>query len=42
MPPGWKKTWHAGVRVSSNNKLVAFIAAIPVNLRIREQYVVTN
>ena len=33
-PPGWKKEWHLGVRVSSLKKLVAFIAAIPVTLRL--------
>ncbi|RYO99795.1 hypothetical protein DL764_006720 [Monosporascus ibericus] len=35
MPPGWKKQWHRGVRASQSKKLVAFIAAIPVELRIR-------
>ncbi|RYC63336.1 hypothetical protein CHU98_g2866 [Xylaria longipes] len=37
MPPGWKKQWHRGVRVSASKKLVAFIAAIPVELRIRDK-----
>ncbi|CAO3608419.1 unnamed protein product [Cunninghamella blakesleeana] len=32
-PPGWKKDWLVGVRVASNKKLVAFISAIPVQLR---------
>lgn len=34
--PGWKKDWHVGVRVKKTNKLIAFISAIPVNLRVRE------
>ncbi|KAI0549609.1 Glycylpeptide N-tetradecanoyltransferase [Xylaria curta] len=37
MPPGWKKQWHRGVRVTASKKLVAFIAAIPVELRIRDK-----
>ncbi|KAI0595493.1 acyl-CoA N-acyltransferase [Biscogniauxia sp. FL1348] len=37
MPPGWKKEWHRGVRASQSRKLVAFIAAIPVELRIRDK-----
>ncbi|KAI0108971.1 Glycylpeptide N-tetradecanoyltransferase [Nemania sp. FL0031] len=37
MPPGWKKQWHRGVRASQSRKLVAFIAAIPVELRIRDK-----
>ncbi|KAI1078948.1 peptide N-myristoyl transferase [Whalleya microplaca] len=35
MPPGWRKEWHRGVRVSDSKRLVGFIAAIPVELRIR-------
>lgn len=35
-PPGWKPQWLAGVRVKSNNKLVAFISAIPATLRVHE------
>ncbi|KAF2763601.1 N-myristoyl transferase [Teratosphaeria nubilosa] len=39
-PPGWKKEWHVGVRTKSTaegkkGKLVAFIAGIPVTLRVR-------
>ncbi|KAI2638350.1 Glycylpeptide N-tetradecanoyltransferase [Xylaria nigripes] len=37
MPPGWKKQWHRGVRASQSKRLVAFIAAIPVELRIRDK-----
>ncbi|RVD88350.1 uncharacterized protein DFL_002539 [Arthrobotrys flagrans] len=34
-PPGWKKEWHVGVRVKASNRLVAFISAIPLTLRVR-------
>ncbi|CDF41209.1 unnamed protein product [Chondrus crispus] len=30
LPPGWHPTWHVGVHVKSNKKLVAFITAVPV------------
>ncbi|KAJ3020838.1 Glycylpeptide N-tetradecanoyltransferase 2 [Thoreauomyces humboldtii] len=33
-PPGWKQQWHIGVRVASNNKLVAFISGVPAFLRV--------
>ena len=48
-PPGWEKDWHVGVRVAAkkaaNNeakakgRLVAFISAVPVRLRVRERLV---
>ena len=34
-PPGYRREWHCGVRVSSNKKLVAFISAVPATLRVR-------
>lgn len=34
MPPKYESTWHIGIRVSSNKKLVAFISAIPANINI--------
>ncbi|KAF7343251.1 Glycylpeptide N-tetradecanoyltransferase [Mycena venus] len=34
-PPGYFKEWHVGVRVSANKKLVAFIAGVPITLRVR-------
>ncbi|CAK9441028.1 uncharacterized protein LODBEIA_P48970 [Lodderomyces beijingensis] len=34
MPPGWIKDWHTGVRVKETGKLVAFIAATPVTLKL--------
>lgn len=35
--PGYKSTWHIGVRVVSTKKLVAFISGIPHELRVREK-----
>lgn len=35
-PPGWKKQWHCGVRVSTNRKLVGFISAVPALVRIKD------
>ncbi|KAM5355208.1 hypothetical protein ACJ41O_001854 [Fusarium nematophilum] len=39
MPPGWKKEYHVGVRATQSRKLVAFISAIPVKLRVRENFI---
>lgn len=35
-PPGWRKEWHVGVRVKPSGKLVAFIAAVPVTLKLNK------
>lgn len=35
--PGFDKSWHVGVRVKASRKLVAFIAGIPQELRVRTQ-----
>lgn len=35
--PGWTKEWHVGVRATASKKLVAFISAIPVALRVRKK-----
>jgi glycylpeptide N-tetradecanoyltransferase len=35
--PGWKKTWHIGVRTKSSGKLVGTIFGVPVDLRIRDK-----
>ena len=35
--PGWRKEWHVGVRAAKSRKLVAFISAIPMQLRIRSK-----
>ncbi|KAL6904805.1 acyl-CoA N-acyltransferase [Trichoderma evansii] len=37
MPPGWAKHYHVGVRASQSRKLVAFISAIPVSVRVRNK-----
>ena len=42
LAPGWKKQYHVGVRASQSRKLVAFISAIPVNLRIRDKTVMCS
>ena len=34
MSPGWKKHWHVGIR--SGNTLCAFISAVPVEIRVRD------
>lgn len=39
LPPGWKQSWHAAVRVKSNQKLVGFISAIPATLQVKKRYV---
>lgn len=36
LSPGWRKEWHVGVRATTSRKLVAFISAIPVALRVRK------
>ncbi|ORX62820.1 N-myristoyl transferase [Hesseltinella vesiculosa] len=36
-PPGWRKDWLVGVRVTSTRRLVAFISAIPVHLRTMDK-----
>ena len=37
MSPGWKKHWHLGIRVGRS--LCAFISAVPVQIRIRDNVV---
>jgi glycylpeptide N-tetradecanoyltransferase len=38
--PGWRKEWHAGIRIEkddgSEGKLLAFISGIPIDLRVRQ------
>jgi glycylpeptide N-tetradecanoyltransferase len=36
LSPGWRKEWHVGLRASVSRRLVAFISAIPVQLRVRK------
>ena len=35
--PGWRKEWHVGVRATKSKKLLAFISAIPVQLKVRDK-----
>ncbi|KAM3440610.1 hypothetical protein MY4824_002058 [Beauveria thailandica] len=42
MAPGWHKRYHVGVRASQSRKLVAFISAIPVHLRVRDQSITAS
>lgn len=34
--PGWKRQWSIGIRATRSRKLVAFISAVPLQLRVRE------
>lgn len=36
LPPGYQPSWHIGVRVKSNKKLVAFVTAIPATISIHQ------
>lgn len=36
LPPGWQSSWHVGVRVKANGKLVAFISAIPASVSVHK------
>lgn len=35
-PPGFIKDWHVGIRAKGSKKLVAFIAGVPMELRVRQ------
>ncbi|KAJ7581232.1 N-myristoyl transferase [Mycena floridula] len=41
-PPGYHPSWHIGVRVTSNKKLVAFISGVPLTLRVRKNIIKTS
>ena len=36
LAPGYRKSWMCGVRVSGTGKLVAFISAIPMGMRVQD------
>lgn len=36
-PPGYRSNWHVGVRNEKNNKLMAFISAVPAKVRVYDQ-----
>ncbi|KAM0455331.1 hypothetical protein ACHAO4_004216 [Trichoderma viride] len=42
MPPGWAKHYHVGVRATQSRKLVAFISAIPVPVRVRNKTITVS
>ncbi|GAO13675.1 hypothetical protein UVI_02017780 [Ustilaginoidea virens] len=42
MAPGWQRKYHIGVRASQSRKLVAFISAIPVRIRVRDKVFSTS
>lgn len=39
LPPGWHPSWHIGVRVKSNRKLVAFITAVPASISVYDNII---
>ncbi|KAM5534071.1 hypothetical protein V8D89_012252 [Ganoderma adspersum] len=41
-PPGYFKEWHVGVRVTSTRKLVAFISAVPIRVRVRDNVITAS
>lgn len=38
-PPGWRRDWHVGLRCSRGGRLVGFIAAVPVTVRLGQECV---
>lgn len=36
-PPRWRKDWHVGVRVAKSGRLIAFISAIPAEIKVYEK-----
>ena len=42
MSPGWDRRYHVGVRATQSRKLVAYISAIPANLRVRKNTILTS
>lgn len=36
-PPHWRKDWHVGVRVAKSGRLIAFISAIPAEIKVFER-----
>ncbi|TKX20174.1 glycylpeptide N-tetradecanoyltransferase [Elsinoe australis] len=42
MAPHWRKEWHVGVRAAKSKKLVAFISAIPVTLKVKEKEIAAS
>ena len=42
LAPGWKPDYHIGVRASQSRRLVAFISAIPVDIRVRKAVITVS
>lgn len=38
-PPGYLKDWHIAIREQSTKEIIGFVSAIPITVRVREQYV---
>lgn len=37
-PPNWRKEWHVGVRVAKSGRLIAFISAIPAEIKVFDKH----
>ncbi|KAJ2402183.1 glycylpeptide N-tetradecanoyltransferase [Coemansia sp. RSA 2559] len=37
LPPGFKKTWHVGVRSSESGELIGFISGVPFDIMVRDR-----
>lgn len=35
--PGWIRKWHAAVRVTKSRKMVGFISAVPIRMKVYER-----
>lgn len=45
MAPGWKKEWHVGIRdcrLPDRRPLVAFISAVPMDIRVRDKQFIAS
>lgn len=36
-PPRWRKEWHVGVRVAKSGRMIAFISAIPAEIKVYDK-----
>jgi glycylpeptide N-tetradecanoyltransferase len=35
--PGWIRKWHAAVRVTKSRKMVGFISAVPIRMKVYDK-----
>lgn len=35
--PGWLRKWHAAVRVTKSRKMVGFISAVPIRMKVYDK-----